>query len=187
MTYVDNLTANDTMKKSLLACTIGVAILSGCATPMYSQEGLPAPVQVPTGHAVVLESVGRGQITYECRTKKDSAGFEWVLIGPEAKLTDRRGKQIGRYYGPPATWESADGSKVTGAQVAVAPAAAGSIPLQLVKTNPATGTGAMQGVTFIQRVTTKGGVAPSLSCDAATSGKKEVVSYQADYIFYKAR
>jgi len=187
MTYFHKLTANDTMKNSLLAVAIPVAILTGCATPMYLQEGLPAPVQVPAGHAVVLESVGRGQITYECRARKDNTSFDWVLVGPEAKLTDRQGKQIGRYYGPPATWESADGSKVTGAQVAVTPAAAGSIPLQLVKTNPATGTGAMQGVTFIQRVTTKGGVAPSSSCAAATSGKKENVSYQADYIFYKAR
>ena len=142
-------------------------------------------MKVPTGNAVFLESVGGGQITYECRAKKDNAGFEWVFVGPEAKLADREGKQIGRYYGPPATWESTDGSKVTGAQVAVAPGAAGSIALQLVKANPATGTGNMQGITFIQRVATKGGVVPSTSCETATAGKKEVVHYQGEYFLYR--
>jgi hypothetical protein len=44
--------------------------------------------------------------------------FEWVFAGPDAKRNDRSGKQVGQYYGPPATWESIDGSKLTGAQVA---------------------------------------------------------------------
>jgi len=92
-------------------------------------------------------------------------------------------KEVGKYYAGP-TWESMDGSKVTGKQVAVAPAAPGSIPLQLVKAEPATGKGAMAGVTYIQRVNTKGGVAPSDPCAAATMGTKKQVPYQADYVFY---
>jgi hypothetical protein len=68
----------------------------------------------------------------------------------------------------------------------VAPAEAGSIPLQLVKANPAMGAGALTGVTHIQRVATKGGVAPALACGAAEKGRREVVNYQADYIFWKA-
>jgi hypothetical protein len=79
-----------------------------------------------------------------------------------------------------------DGSKITATQLAVSPAGAGNIPLQLVKANPASGAGAMLGVTYIQRVATKGGVAPSSACDAAAKGKKETVKYQADYIFWKA-
>ncbi len=101
-------------------------------------------------------------------------------------LKDRSGKPVGRYYGPPATWESNDGSKLTGAQVAVAPAMAGSIPLQLVKGNAAMGAGAMAGVSYIQRVATQGGVAPAMACDAAAKGNRQTVKYQADYIFYKA-
>ena len=58
------------------------------------------------------------------------------------RLLDRSGKQIGRYFGPPATWENMDGSKITATQVAVSPAAAGNIPMQLVKANPAMGNGA---------------------------------------------
>lgn len=176
----------------LALSTAALAALAACASsPMsmkpYDQAMLPAAVQVPAGHKVAMETVGAGDITYECRAKANMPGqFEWVFVGPDAKLMDRGGKVVGKYYGPPATWENMDGSKLTGAQVAVAPAAEGSIPLQLVKANPAMGMGAMSGVTYIQRVATKGGVAPAMACAAGNVGAKQIVKYQADYIFYKA-
>jgi hypothetical protein len=181
------------MNLSTPAAAIAAALLAGCAgssmmqAKPYDQSMLPAAVQVPAGNRVSMETVGAGDITYECRAKANAAGqFEWVFVGPDAKLMDRAGKQVGRYYGPPATWEVNDGSKLTATQIAVAPAAAGSIPLQLVKANPAMGQGAMTGVTYIQRVATQGGVAPSTPCAAGNVGAKQVVKYQADYIFYKA-
>lgn len=181
-----------TVLKTSLAVS-GLMVLAACASstgsskPTYSQTMLPDAVKVPAGHRVAMETVGVGQITYECRAKKDTAGqFEWVFAGPDAKLNDRQGKQVGRYYGPPATWESQDGSKLTATQLAVAPAGAGNIPLQLVKANPAMGSGVMQGVTFIQRVATRGGVAPSSVCSATNVGSKQIVNYQADYLFWKA-
>ena len=174
-----------------LAAAAFTSILAACATtqmaPMYDQAALPDAVKVPAGNKVAMETVGVGEITYECRDKKDAAGqYEWVFVGPDAALNDRSGKKMGKYFGPPATWESMDGSKITGAQVAVAPVGAGNIPSQLVKANPAAGAGAMTGVTYIQRVATKGGTAPGMTCDAGGKGKKEIVKYQADYIFYKA-
>ena len=183
------------MLRLTLACCAAAA-LTACAmspmaaTPMkpYDQAMLPAPVQVPAGHMVAMETVGTGDITYECRAKANMpTEYEWVFVGPEAKLMDRNGRVVGRYFGPPATWANSDGSAITGTQVAVAPAMAGSIPLQLVKANPASANGAMTGVTYVQRVATKGGVAPAMPCVAAAAGKKQVVQYQADYIFWKAR
>jgi hypothetical protein len=175
------------------ASLFAVSLLAACGSmsspmkPMYSQAGLPAAVQVPAGHKVAMETVGVGEITYQCSPKKDMAGqFEWVFVGPDAKLNDRSGKQVGKYYGPPATWESMDGSRLTATQVAVAPNGAGNIPTQLVKGNPAMGSGAMSGVTYIQRVDTRGGVASAMPCAAGSAGAKQVVQYQADYIFYKA-
>ena len=167
------------------------AVLAGCASAPtmkpYDQSMLPVAVQVPAGNRIAMETVGVGEITYECRARANMAGqYEWVFVGPDAKLMDRGGKQVGRYWGPPATWENMDGSRVTATQLAVAPAAAGSIPLQLVKANPAMGSGAMTGTTYIQRVATRGGVAPSAACDAASMGAKRIVKYQADYIFYRA-
>ena len=184
-----------TIRTSLttLALLGTAAALTACgsmnspAMPAFDQSTLPATVQVPAGQRIAMETVGAGDITYECRAKKDMpSAFEWVFVGPDAKLMDRSGKVVGRYYGPPATWESNDGSKVTATQLAVAPASAGNIPLQLVKANPATGMGAMQGVTYIQRVATQGGVAPAAACTAANAGQKQVVKYQADYIIWKA-
>lgn len=181
---------------SLCAITLAALGLSACSsisreqvaamTP-FSQASLPDAVKVPAGNRVALETVGAGDITYECRARKDMADqFEWVFVGPDAALNDRTGKRIGRYYGPPATWESMDGSKATGAQLAMSPAGAPNIPLQLVKANPATGAGAMQGVTYIQRVATIGGVAPAAVCAASSLGQKQAVKYQADYIFWRA-
>ena len=184
-----------TIRTSLttLALLGAAAALTACgsmsspAAPAFNQSSLPAAVQVPAGQRIAMETVGAGDITYECRAKKDMpSAFEWVFVGPDAKLMDRSGKVVGRYYGPPATWESNDGSKVTATQLAVAPASAGNIPLQLVKANPAMGMGAMQGVTYIQRVATQGGVAPAAACTAANAGQKQVVKYQADYIIWKA-
>jgi hypothetical protein len=168
---------------------LGAALLLSACAPMgarYSQEQLPNAVKVPDGHQVAMQTVGVGKIAYECRAKKDGAGHEWVFVGPDAALSDRSGMQVGTYAGPPATWANLDGSKVTATQVAVAPAGAGNIPYQLVKANPATGSGAMQGVSYIQRVATHGGVAPAAPCGMESVGARQWVPYQADYIFWKA-
>jgi hypothetical protein len=132
-----------------------------------------------------METVGTGEIAYECRDRA-GGGHEWVFVGPDAVLAARAGRRVGRYYGPPATWESSDGSKLTATQVAVAPARPGDIPLQLVRANPAQGAGTMQGVTYVQRVATRGGTAPAAACDAANRGRREIVRYQADYVFWRA-
>ncbi len=92
----------------------------------------------------------------------------------------------GRWRYAALGFHTLDGSKLSGAQVAVAPSAPGNLAFQLVKGNPATGSGAMTGVTYIQRVETKGGVAPATPCTAGNVDAKEIVKYQADYIFYKA-
>jgi hypothetical protein len=157
-----------------------------CVAPVaLAQTDLPETVRVPAGHKISMETTGVGEITYECRDKANMPGqLEWTFVGPKAVLNDRSGKAVGNYFGPPATWEAKDGSKVTGTQVAVAPSSAGNLPYQLVKANPADGKGAMHGVAYIQRVALKGGVAPTTACAAANKGAKEVVKYQADYIFW---
>jgi hypothetical protein len=167
----------------LSACTMGKPSMQNTA---FDQSTLPPTIQVPAGHVIAMETVGVGSITYECKPKANTNNqFEWVFAGPDAKLLARSGTEVGKYYGPPATWQSADGSKITGAQLAVSPAKPGSIPLQLVKANPAVGDGKMSNVSYIQRVATQDGVAPQKACDAATVGGKEVVKYKADYIFWK--
>ena len=148
---------------------------------------VPESIQVPEGNTVAWETVGVGDITYECRDKPDAASeLGWVFVGPEAVLNDSDGKPVGRYFGPPATWQAPDGSKVTGTQLAVASGGTGNIPYQLVQANPAVGEGVMSGVTYITRLNTQGGVAPALACGEANKGERQVVQYQADYTFWKA-
>ena len=175
---------------ALLAAAALVSACGSMSTPAssFSQAALPPAVQVPSGHKVAMETVGVGEITYECRDKASMSGeVEWVFVGPKAVLNDRGGKAVGKYYGPPATWEANDGSKLTATQVAVAPSGPTSLPYQLVKANPAMGSGSMTGVTYIQRVALQGGVAPAaMPCTASNKGQKQVVKYQADYIFWKA-
>lgn len=44
----------------------------------------------------------------------------------------------------------------------------------------------MQGVSHVQRVNTRGGVAPAAMCGATNMGQKQVVQYTADYVFWRA-
>lgn len=98
--------------QSTLAAAATLA-LTACASNMgvptvaFSQSGLPAAVQVPAGHKVAVETVGMGQITYECRAKKDLAGrFEWVFVGPDAKLMSRNGQQVVNYQTDYIFWKA---------------------------------------------------------------------------------
>jgi hypothetical protein len=165
---------------------VATACLAATAALAQSNPAAaPEAVRPPAGHRIALDTWGVGEITYECREKKDAVGqYEWAFVTPVATLVDSQKKTVGKYYGGP-TWESNDGSKVTGKQVAVAPATPGSIPLQLVKADPAMGSGAMTGVTYIQRLDTKAGIAPASACDAAAKGRQEKVAYEARYVFYR--
>ena len=146
----------------------------------------PAEITPPAGNKAALTLVGVGMLAYECKAVADKPGtFAWTFAGPDAKLLDANKKEVGKYYAGP-TWESNDGSKVTGKQLAISPGVAGAIPLQLVQAAPSTGNGAMTDVTYIQRLKTVGGVAPaSPACAASNAGTKTTVGYQADYVFFK--
>lgn len=164
---------------------LGLLALAGCATQTQVRNAdLPESIRVPAGHAQTLYTVGRGEITYECREKKDATGFEWAFVAPVATLADEKGMLVGKYFAGP-TWESNDGSRVSGKQVAISPAASGNIPLQLVKANPSSGEGAMKDISYIQRLKTVGGVPPALPCGATQKGSQQVVPYSADYVFYR--
>ena len=174
---------------SVVSIPFALAACSGMNTGSSSMESpqVPSAIAVPTGHKMAFTLKGAGLLNYECRAKSDApGGAEWVLASPDAALKDRNDALVGKYYGGP-TWEHGDGSKVTGKQLATSPApTAGNIPWQLVQANPTTGAGTLSGVTYIQRINTNAGVAPSEPCSATAAGKKAQVRYAADYVFYKA-
>ena len=180
----------ETLLKPALAaplCLAAAAIFfaTGAKSATMAAPEVPSAVAAPSGHQPAMTLKGVGLLTYECRAKAAMPdAFEWVFAGPNATLQDTKGAQVGKYYGGP-TWEHSDGSRITGKQLAVAPAGPGAIPLQLVQAAPAMGSGAFSGVTYVQRVNTVGGVAPASRCDASAVGAKETVGYSADYVFYK--
>ena len=173
-----------------LAGSAAVSLLAACSgmtpAPSAPTPAVPAAIAVPAGHTLAFTLKGEGLLNYECRAKAEAPGtFDWALASPDAALKDQGNALVGKYYGGP-TWEHADGSKVTGKQLAVAPAPTpGNIPWQLVQATPNPGTKTMNGVTYVQRVNTKAGVAPSDPCTAALVASKKQVTYSADYRFYK--
>lgn len=173
------------MRISSLFAAVAVSLASVAA----HAADVPAAVQVPAGNKVFMNTFAMGQITYECKEKADAKGqYAWTFKIPFAYLYDTDRNMIGRYYGSPkgATWEANDGSKVIGKQLAISPNP-GAIPLQLVQNNGTEGSGAMNKVSFIQRLDTKGGTAPTSACDAGKAGKQELVTYSADYIMWTAQ
>lgn len=179
------------LKNLALTAAVSTLLLSGCSTlspaPAIDPLSQPEAIRVPAGNAPVLLLVGKGEITYECRAKADAPDqFAWAFVAPNAALLTSAGLPAGRYYAGP-TWESLDGSRVTGKQVAIAPSTPGNIPLQLVKAETTSGMATFNNITFIQRLNTQQGVAPALPCNASLVGQKQIVSYQADYVFYRAQ
>jgi len=58
----------------------------------------------------------------------------------------------------------------------------GAVPELLLKATAHRGTGLLASVSYIQRLDTRGGVAPTGTC---TDGGLQVVGYSANYRFYK--
>ena len=169
-----------------------VIALSACGTPGANSDStlkasnVPAAIAVPTGNKLAFTLRASGLQNYECRVKTGAAGgYDWVFVAPEAALYDKSDALVGRHYGGP-TWEYGDDSKVTGKVIAEAPATEpASVAWLLLQGTPAPRSGVMNGVTFVQRVNTNGGVAPSDACSASAAGAKKGVRYSADYLFYK--
>ena len=163
---------------------IALAPAAAHATPALTAPTVPAELAVPAGNHVTARYDAVGYQVYECGT----AGA-WTLHAPKARLSTRG--DVGVHFGGvdanlPAGpyWQSLrDGSRVHGGG-AVSAANTGAIPLLRLTGLDSTGTGVFAGVTYIHRLNTVGGVAPTTSCDPADKAFKNVY-YSATYYFYK--
>jgi hypothetical protein len=89
---------------------------------------------------------------------------------------------VGRHYAGPS-WEDTDGSAVVGKIVANEPGkTASDIAWLKLEVTAQRGSGALTGVTTVQRINTQGGVATG-TCDKA--GAFRSVPYAADYVFLR--
>jgi hypothetical protein len=163
------------------AATLGASTRSPCRAAMPS-----ATLEVPAGNELDFQLDAVGVQIYACTST--AAGPAWVFKAPEAELFDRDGQLAGTHFAGP-TWKALDGSTVVGARVAGFTTDPASIPWLLLRAASHAGEGRMDEVTFIQRVATRGGVAPLDGCDAAAAGAGALarVPYTATYCFHEAR
>lgn len=163
-------------------CLVAGLLTAGAAQAETPLAELPAVLQAP-GESLLMVVPARGVQIYECRSRKDQpAAYDWAFLAPQATLFDTAGRKIGDHYEGP-TWESDDGSRITGVLKARADAPqAGSIPWLLLTATPAgPAKGTFSAVTSVQRVNTAGGLAPRVACTEATAGAVARVPYTADY------
>jgi hypothetical protein len=134
----------------------------------------------PAGNKVAFHTYASGVQIYRWN------GASWVFQAPNASLYSDAGENgvVGTHYAGP-TWESRSGSKVVGAVVdrcTPRPDAIQWLSLRAVSTN---GPGIFHRVTFIQRVNTTGGMAPTEPGDVP--GEIAEVPYKAEYYFYRGQ
>jgi hypothetical protein len=173
---------------------------------------VPPVIQVPAGNQAFLAAHADGtqnDLCLPCPNATTPAAmcpaseFAWILFGPQATLFNTHDQQLITHFlspnpdesdTPRATWQhSRDTSAVWALATASSSdfAAADAIPWLLLKAVGAqdgpTGGDKLSETTFIQRLNTAGGAAPSTGCTVATDiGKRAFVPYAADYFFYKA-
>jgi uncharacterized protein (TIGR03118 family) len=138
---------------------------------------VPKDIVVSADNKVNFHGFGRGVQIYTWN------GSSWGTAVPEATLFDAEGRVVAIHFAGPS-WESNSGSKVVGAVVPpTAIVNSNAIPwvrLEAVRTE---GPGVFAHTTFIQRVHTTGGKAPST--DGTVVGQVARVPYTADYFFYR--
>jgi hypothetical protein len=144
-------------------------------------------IDVPDGQVLKHSFNAQGVQIYECVVSTGDA-YSWTFKAPEAGLYGPDGKVAAIHYAGP-TWESVgDGSKVRGQRVASSPSdAKDAIPQLLLAAKVLTPGNLFGDISFIQRLETKGGVAPASDCNANTAVKQVSVPYSARYDFFRTQ
>ena len=188
------------------ATALAVALTAPQAARAASVTPPPVPttdLQVPAGNVAFLKGHGVGTQNYICLPSVTSAtGFDWSLFTPEATLFNADDKQITtHFFGPNpaengtirARWQHSRDTSTVWAKlfhdpVTVTPNAIPWLVLQMagVQAGP-NGGDTLTATTFIQRVNTQGGLAPSTGCSSFEDvGAKAFVPYTADYFFFRS-
>lgn len=147
------------------------------------EPDLPTPscesLQVPPGNKVAFRVYALGVQVYRWN------GASWVFVAPVANLfaDDNYRGRVGTHYAGP-TWESNSGSKVVATRLAACSPDQTAIPWLLLQTVLTDGPGIFSSVTYIQRVNTVGGLAPT--APGAFIGAEAKVPYTTEYYFYRA-
>jgi hypothetical protein len=172
---------------------------------------VPDGLGVEDGNVPFLIGHGVGTQNYVCATSTTSlTGFAFSLFTPQATLLDDAGDQLITHFFSPntdphvqppefgtirVTWEdSRDTSRVwaflvqqsTDAKFVQKDAVAWLLLKESGVDVGPTGGDRLTKTTFIQRINTAGGLAPTTGCSTfGDVGRRAFVPYTADYFFYK--
>ncbi|SDT69210.1 Protein of unknown function [Mucilaginibacter mallensis] len=174
------------MSRTILSLLLMICTLGGFA---QTQE-VPANIKVTDDYKLIMHAYAKGVQVYICtQDPKDTSRYVWTFSEPRANLyaAVNYRKLIGKHYLNPAkkpTWESTDGSTISGAKLQQADSPdSTAIPWLLLKGITPGGTGKFIPVVFIQRINTQGGKAPA-TADGQHKGQLLEQPYTAEYLFY---
>lgn len=145
--------------------------------------GLFSNIKTPSDQVPVLQLSAQGVQIFRC--EKRETGMAWTFRQPEAELFDASGKAVGR-HGASLTFEHIDGSRLLATIVANDEAPQSTDLRWLLMTTRSFNHGAFERVTYVQRVSTRGGMPPA-RCETGQSGQLLRVDFTADFVFYRPR
>jgi len=167
---------------SVLACAVALTLSNMSVAQRPLPVELPAQcsqLAVPEGNSLACRVYASGVQDYSWN------GTSWIEGGTIADLYSAANYQgyVGTHHGGP-TWISNSGGLVTGEKDYECSPDANSIPWQRLHADEVDGVGMFSDTTFVQRLNTSGGNAPSYP--GAYDGQPVNVPYTAEFFFYRA-
>ena len=166
---------------------------SSSTASKIAKPDVPAIIAVPAGNKVLWFAYATGTQIYTCtQSSTDAAVYTWVFTAPSATLYSDQDymHEIGIHYTGP-TWASTVGPKagkfVMGTKLQGVTQDVTAIPWLLLQAQVSTDPMYNHNITYIQRLYTTGGLAPTTGADAAHVGEQMSVPYTAVYYFFGAK
>ena len=170
----------------VLIAVVVLALKPANATTLVNSDGPELPeacslIAAPEGTKLAFHVYAKGVQIY----KWD--GSAWAFDAPRAALFAEENffGEVGSHFRGP-NWESKSGSRVKAATVPgkLCTPDSSAIAWLLLEANETTGAGIFNGITFIQRTNTTGGLRPTTP--GTVFGEIKEVDYTAEYYFYRA-
>ena len=194
---------------SFVAVTLMVSLLSSCkkdkeevlvdpnspafhlaeSEKLIIPDAIKLPDNLPAGNSRVVTFFADGVQKYKAQevTGSNPVSYQWVFVAPLADLYDATNQKVGNHSAGP-TWQlsvadSMFGQAFNPARAAASPDANSIDWLLLMPKTDKTPTGIFADVSYVQRIDTKGGKAPTTPPASATETAD--VPYTAVYRFTK--
>lgn len=178
-------------KEQNASATNGVTASDANVASKITNE-IPDSLKVPEGNRLVDDGYATGFQIYQVkRSASDPNVFAWVNIAPLATLYQKPDftNQMSLHFAGP-TWLLTKGpnkgQRIVGKRIqgiTVDETAIQWLLLQAVDELSS----ADNTITYVQRLSTVGGLAPTTGADEAHLGKLDSIPYTAHYLFYEAK